>query len=196
MSKKLSNTRERILRATWKLMEAGDAGAVRMSDIASEAKLSRQAVYLHFETRADLLIATLEFIDEVLEVDQRRMAFREAKSGIERIEAFVRYWGEYLPEFQGVARALLAMKHQDEAARQAWDHRMNLLRRGCGAALRELRKDGHLADLWDKDVATELFWSMLSFEVWDTLTQKAGWSNEDYIDRITAQAILTFAARA
>ena len=54
MSSENSETRTRILKAAWTLLEASRGRGVKMGDIASAAGVSRQAVYLHFATRADL----------------------------------------------------------------------------------------------------------------------------------------------
>ena len=73
-----SITRTRILNACRALLES-DAGAVtRMSDVAKAAGVSRQAVYLHFKTRAELLIALTRHIDEVEHVEERLVASRSA----------------------------------------------------------------------------------------------------------------------
>jgi AcrR family transcriptional regulator len=58
MSRENLETRIRILNSAWKLLVGSHASAVRMSDIAKQTGISRQAVYLHFPTRAELLIAT------------------------------------------------------------------------------------------------------------------------------------------
>ena len=177
-------------------METGDAPQVRMSDIAKAAKVSRQAVYLHFETRAELLVATTAFMDEALDVEARLAPFRAAQSGIDKIEALVRFWGDYVHEIQGVARALLAMRATDEAARTAWDARMATFRADCMSSIRSLSHDRLLADLWEVEVAGALFCSMLSFDTWESLTKEAEWTTEDYVDRLTAQAILSFVTHA
>ena len=51
MSSENLETREKIMRATWKLLEESGGSGVRMSDIAKAAGISRQAVYLHFLTQ-------------------------------------------------------------------------------------------------------------------------------------------------
>ena len=79
-----------------------------MADIAKRAGISRQALYLHFRTRADLLIATTLHLDEVNRTEERLVASRTAATGLQRLEAFIEAWGSYLPEIHGVARALLA----------------------------------------------------------------------------------------
>lgn len=58
MSREISETRTRILKSSLELLEASQGKGVRMTDIAKGAGISRQALYLHFATRAELLIAT------------------------------------------------------------------------------------------------------------------------------------------
>ena len=87
MSSENNPTRERILKSTWSLLEAGGASSVRMSDIAKAAKISRQALYLHFPNRAELLVATTRYLDEVYDVDTRLLASRTAKTGTDRLSA-------------------------------------------------------------------------------------------------------------
>jgi AcrR family transcriptional regulator len=48
MSSEMNPTRGRILDSTLQLLESGGGSQVRMSDIARQAGVSRQAVYLHY----------------------------------------------------------------------------------------------------------------------------------------------------
>ena len=63
-----------------------------------------------------------------------------------RLDEFVKAWGNYIPEIYPVARALLALQDSDEAAAAAWDNRMQALRAGCEAAVKDLKRDGHLRE--------------------------------------------------
>jgi len=74
------DTRTRILKSAWKLLEAEGANAVRMGDIAKAAGISRQALYLHFPARADLLIATTRYLDEVYDIESKLAPSRTAAS--------------------------------------------------------------------------------------------------------------------
>jgi AcrR family transcriptional regulator len=181
MSSESSDTRVRILNAAWKLLEAGDAHGVRMSDIAKEAGISRQALYLHFPTRAELLVATARHLDEVKNVDERLAASRAA-TGVERLDAFIDAWGNYIPEICGVGKAFMAMQDQDEAAAIAWKDRMQAVREGCEAAVAALRKDGLLASDWSARQATDILWTLLSVRNWEQLTSECGWSQRRYVE--------------
>ena len=94
MSREKTGTRSRILDCTWRLLETDPARAVRMADIAEAAGVSRQAVYLHFPNRADLLIATTRHIDAMNDVDARLAASRAAATGVERLDAYVEALGD------------------------------------------------------------------------------------------------------
>ncbi len=181
MSSEKNPTRERILNSAWKLLEEGGGGAVRMSDIAKAAKISRQALYLHFPTRAEMLVATTHYIDEVHDMQGRLAATRAARSGVARLDAWVAAWGGYLPVIHGVARALLAMKDSDDAARAAWGERMAAMREGCAAAVAALAADGTLTEGLAEGEATDLLWTLLSVGNWEHLRTDCGWEQERYI---------------
>jgi hypothetical protein len=50
-----------------------------MSDIAEATGISRQAAYLHFASRTELLVAVTPHLDEVLDVDRRLAPSRAAQ---------------------------------------------------------------------------------------------------------------------
>jgi len=187
MSSDSSETRVRILESARKLLESGAGGAVRMSDIARAAGISRQAVYLHFPKRADLLIAVTRYLDDVKDVDGRLVKSRSATSGIERLDAFIEAWGNYIPEIYGIAKALLAIKDTDEEADLAWNNRMQAVREGCEAVVRDLARDGQLTKALTKKQAVDMLWTMLSVRNWEQLTVECGWSQKQYI-KITRSA--------
>ncbi len=173
-------------------MEDNRGKSVRMSDIARAAGISRQALYLHFDARADLLIATTRYMDEVTGVEDSLVPSRTAASGPDRLRAFVAFAGGHWPNVQGVARALIAMQDTDSEAERAWQDRMGAMREGCHAAIAMLESEHRLADGWTVATATDLLWTMLSFEGWDLLTRQCGWSPADYTARLQRQAEQTF----
>ena len=184
MSRDGKPTRDRILKTTRKLLEAGTGSAVRMSDIAKAAKISRQALYLHFPNRAELLIATTRHLDEVNDIDSQLAESRNATSGKDRLRIWVDVWGNYIPKIYGVGKALMAMKDSDDEAKSAWDDRMNAVRQGCAATVRQLAKDGDLSPAHDEKTATDLLWSLQSVRLWEHLIQDCGWSQKAYIEHI------------
>lgn len=187
-----SNTRNSILKAAWQLLESNQGSGVRMSDIAERAGVSRQAVYLHFETRLDLLVATTLYLDEVKGIDERLAASRAAPDGRSRLTAFIDAWGNYIPEIYGVAKALMTLEATDTAAAEAWKGRMQAVRHGCAAAIHALDRDGQLSAAYTVEQATDMLWVLLSVRSWEQFTRDSGWSQADYIDHMQTLARATF----
>ncbi len=184
----MNPTRRKILAAAWALLEAEEPGKVRLGDIAKQAGISRQALYLHFANRAELLVETARFIDTEKNIDGRLEASRKASSGRERLRAYCTAWAGYLPEIQGVGRAFMAMQHSDEDARIAWADRMAALRHGCAAAVDALAADGDLRNGLSRKDATDMIWTLMSLPNWLQLTQQCGWTQAGYEDWLVESA--------
>ncbi len=188
MSSENIETKTRILAATVRMLEEYGGRGVRMSDIAKESGISRQAVYLHFASRTELLVATTQYLDEKLDIDRRLAASRAAKSGLKRLDLYIEYWGNYIPEIYGVAKALLLAQGTDEAAAAAWGDRMAAMRDGCRAAIDALHAEKNLAPGWTRREATDALWTMLLVPNWEALTIDCGWSTKRYVRWMKNQA--------
>src|ERR687890_793610 len=174
-------TRVRILEATWRLMIERGGRGVRMRDVAEAAGVSRQAVYDHFGSRAELMVATARYGDEARGLEERLRRYRATTAGVERLETFVEFWGNYIPEIYGIARALLAARETDEAVAAAWDDRMGVVYEACRNIIERLYRDGTLAPGWPCNEAADLLWTMLSIRNWESLTIERGWSTSRYV---------------
>ncbi|WP_342070291.1 TetR/AcrR family transcriptional regulator [Yoonia algicola] len=188
MSSKSEKTRARILQTTLDLLASGSPQQTRISDIAKASGISRQALYLHYPNRAELLIAATKYLDERVNIDDSLAESRTATDGKARLSAFMRAWGNHIPVIYGIGRALMAMSETDTEARAAWDNRMAAVRHGCAAAVKALIRDGVLrADLTEAS-ATDLLWTLLSVRNWEALTQTCGWSQDRYLSEMTRLA--------
>ncbi|WP_417484787.1 TetR/AcrR family transcriptional regulator [Maricaulis salignorans] len=184
MSKSGEETRTRILKACWTLLEQGPDAPARMSDIARASGVSRQAVYLHFPNRTELLIATTRFIDEASDIGERLATSRATTGGPARLDAYIEAWGNYIPVIHGVGSALMAMAATDEAARAAWADRMTAMRHGCDAAIQAIARDRRLRPGLDPVRATDLVWTLLSVRNWEHLVSDCGWTQDGYVSEI------------
>ncbi len=184
MSRKKAATRKQILKSSLQLLEQSRGHGVRITDIANRAGVSRQAVYLHFSNRTELLIATTHYLDDLKQVDERLSASRTAASGVERIDAYIDAWSNYIPEIYGIAKALMAMSDTDQEAKKAWAKRMQDMREGCRAAIDMLADENRLNSQHSRKQATDILWTMLSVKNWEQLTQDCGWTQQQYIDTL------------
>jgi len=170
-----------------------------MRDVADAAGVSRQAVYDHFGSRAELMVATARYGDEARGLEGRLVRYRSAVGGVDRLEAFVEFWGNYIPEIHGIARAMLAAREADEAVAAAWDDRMRVVQEACRDIVGRLRRDGMLAPGWSEEEAGDLLWAMLSIGNWENLTLERGWSVDQYVEvlqELTKRAFVEEARRA
>ncbi len=192
MSSEKTETRTRILEATIHVLEESQGRGARMGDIAKASGISRQAVYLHFPSRTELLIAATLYKGDLLNVEGRLAPSRAATSGVERLRLYIGFWGEFIPEIYPVGKALMMAQDTDEAAAAAWHDRMLAMRDGCRAAIEALEADGTLAAGWTRPKAIDALWTMLLVPNWEHLTMECGWSTKDYIRWMNRMAESTF----
>lgn len=181
MSSNELDTRTRILLATWHLMEKQNGKNVHMSSIAKATGISRQAIYLHFASRTDLMIATMEYVDEVKGLNERMAQLESTPTAIHLLESTIEIWGNHIPEIYGLAKALLSTRDTDEATAAAWNNCMACLRDACRMTIESLEAEGSLAPEWDKLDAIEVLYMMLSIQNWEQLTIECGWSTSKYV---------------
>ncbi|MEP2947564.1 MAG: TetR/AcrR family transcriptional regulator [Lentilitoribacter sp.] len=193
MSREKIETRQKILDSTLMLLEKSAGGKeVRMSDIAKDAGISRQAVYLHFPTRADLLIAVTYRLDEIYDAAGRLVKPTDAKTGLFRLEAYIEAWFGYLPLIYGVVKAMMDMRDQDDAAKEAYDLRMQHIRNACETTILALKNENQLQEHLTTEVATDILWTMLSIPTWEQYRFQCGWTAQQCILRtqLNAKAVL------
>ncbi|MCB1139540.1 MAG: TetR/AcrR family transcriptional regulator [Leptospiraceae bacterium] len=174
------DTRRTILEAARDLLENPQSGIPSIGQVATRAGVSRQAVYLHFPSRAELLIEAIRFIDEEHGLPGRLEGIYSEKNGPSMLDRCVEVWGEYLPHIQGISAALLEMRDSDESVAEAWQETVRCLSEVCRDCIRRLASEGKLASDWDESRATSLMAGMLSIPCWDEL-RRGGWSTETYV---------------
>ena len=185
MSSSELDTRTRILETTWALLEKQPGQSLSMGKIAKASGISRQALYLHFTSRAELLIATTRYVDEVKELNQRLAKIQQCSSGKEMLQVLIKEWGNYIPEVYGVSKALMMTKDTDEAAAEAWSEIMGCLYDVCVEIIQKLGKENKRCLDWDEKSASDFLWTLISIQSWEQLTLECKWDNDQYISHIT-----------
>lgn len=90
--------RERILRATFKVLSRHGFGKLNLSDVAAQAAISRPTLYKFFSSKGDLLAAFSEFEMQLLRADLD-LAIGE-RSGRERVEALLAFLTNFYRSYQ------------------------------------------------------------------------------------------------
>jgi AcrR family transcriptional regulator len=190
----VSSTRERILGAARQLVEARPDAVPSMAAVARAAGISRQALYLHFADRPALLLALVEYVDDVEDLATGIARVEAAPDGSGQVRAWVQMQARRNPRIASLARALDRHRHDSDAATQAWRDRSANRLRGATAIVRRLRAEGRVHPTWTAADATTLLWELTSFRVWDDLVNEAGLPPERYEDLVTTTALAALAA--
>lgn len=177
-------TRQRILRAARDLLEAGD-GPVSMSDIAREAGVTRQLLYVHFDGRADLLLELSRQVDAEVRTPERQSDIDSAASAVDALREAVRVQGHIKPRIHGVASAIDRLRDRDPDAAAAWTEREGARYSRCLDLARRMHAEGVLTYSFTTTTAARLIWSMTSQRAWNELVNEAGWSTRTWTRHTT-----------
>jgi AcrR family transcriptional regulator len=189
----VSSTRDRILDETRRLT---GAGIPSMSAVARAVGISRQALYLHFPSRAALLLALVEHVDAHEDLAGEIARVEAAPDGPGQVRAWVEMQVRRNPRIAPLARALDQARREDDAAAAAWRDRSQNRLRGATAIVRRLQDEGRVGRGWSSGDAATLLWELVSFRVWDDLVNEARMPPARYVDVVTATALAALAAPA
>ena len=118
-----ATTRERILDAA--RTEVAERGAsLTLGHVATRARVSRQAVYLHFGDRTGLLLALVRHMDEQLQLGPSLEHVMAAPDGSELIRRTMELHARFNAGIDAVAQMLEGAQYHDEALGQAWRDRL------------------------------------------------------------------------
>jgi len=174
------STRESILDAAARVVRKRGTG-VTLEGVADEAGVSRQTVYVHFGSRTGLLIAMVQHMDESGMLHALLQRVFDAQTALEALDAVANVHAEYHPVAYPVARVLMAGRHDDDAIKAAWEERMASRRNLYREVVERLQGDGLLLRSWDIETATDVLWSLTSWQLWEELVVGRGWSKADYL---------------
>jgi AcrR family transcriptional regulator len=178
------STRELVLDAALALFTEEGATDVRLEDIAKRAGVSRQSVYVHFGSRAGLLLALVQHVDATGLLEALMQRIFEAPTSPEALDAIVHLHAEYSPAVYPVARVFMLGRHEDEALRVAWDDRMEARRNVYRFVIEWLQRDGLLAPPWSIEVATDVVFVLTSWQGWELFVIDQRWSKEAYLEHL------------
>jgi len=186
VSSRRDETRKTLLDAAQQLFEERGAHAGTLGDRACRAGVSRQAVYLHFGSRAGLLLDLVAHVDATGPLSNLAERVNQAATASEALDALVALQADYWPVVYRIARPFDERRRADAAIAQAWDDRMERRRAGCRGVVQRLADAGQLNAGWTVDDASDILWALTSMRTWEDLVIDSGWSRERYVACTTA----------
>jgi AcrR family transcriptional regulator len=185
-----TNSKTLILEASLALIAKRGGADVTMAEIAKAARVSRQAVYLHFADRADLLVNLVRYTDQKRGLAEEIRKIEQAPTGAAQLRAMASLQARSNPGIWAQARAFEAVRRTDKAADRSWRDRLQHRLEGCRAIAARLQKEGALRPGLDRATAADLLWNITSLRTWEDLVLDRKWSARKYEDRVTELLLL------
>jgi len=179
----VSSTREDILDATWRLLDEA-SGTLSMEDVAKAAGISRQAVYLHFKNKAELVVAVAEHAKTRLGFGKYVERIEQAKSGEEALVALFDMHAELTPKIVRTSRAIEGERARDPNVEAAWQKREGSRLALTRSVIQRLADDGRLAKGWTVPTAVDLVWALTAPGITEDLVVKRRWSRDKLGDSL------------
>lgn len=139
-------TRDAVLAAARSILESDGFEALTMASVAARAGVSRQAVYLHFRSRSELVTALYRYMGAQEGLDESLSPVRNAPDAVTALREWARHLAVYHPRLMAVDRAIDRVRHSDaDAARYRETVDAGQLA-GCRALAQRLADEGRMAD--------------------------------------------------
>ena len=180
MSTGLPETRQSILDATWKLVVESRTASFSLSDVAKAAGVSRQAVYLHFGSRAGLLLALAQYVEDKLDIDGKLDATIEASSPLSRARRFISLTTRFAGETHEVALVMERERDRDPEVAAAFEERTQRRLALLQDIFFHLELDGTLSPAWSVDHAADAIWACGSPTVYELMVVARKWSPAEF----------------
>ncbi len=180
MSSKRAATRAKILSAARELIETGHYN-VGLGEIGRRAGVSRQAVYLHFASRAELLTALTSWIEEEADLRGMLATVNSAPSGVDALARLLDASALFEPQIQQMVQATMRMQ-DDPTVAELSSERMRYRFAGMRQVVARIESDGRLVPGWDVDTATAFVWTLTAPSSFDLLVHEHGWSPRQWAD--------------
>ena len=148
-------TRLKILDAAAALLDHSPA-AVSMDDVARRAGVSRQTVYSHFTSRAELLVEVVEHIKSRIGFDALVTPVLAAPTAGQALEAFIELHQQFTPATLSAALAVNRERTKDPDVAAAFESRVVGRHQLAHHVAVRLGAEGHLAQDVTVEVAADL----------------------------------------
>jgi AcrR family transcriptional regulator len=179
-------TRQRICEAALRLIVKRGGVDVPLADVAKAARVSRQALYLHFKDRAALFVAVAQHANDKRGLPEAIRRLRQAPTGLDALRHMVATRATLNPDIWPLARILDSVRREDPAAEITLHDRLAERLGACRMIVEQLARDGSLRATLEPTIAADLLWAFTSLRTWEDLVLVRGWTAAQYEERLVA----------
>jgi AcrR family transcriptional regulator len=185
-------TRAALLAAARALLEEHGTGRLTMTAVAERAGISRRAAYLHFPSRADLLIELFGYVCEQEGLAGSLEPVWQAADAAAALDQWAGHLARFHPRVLAVARAVQRVRRTDPDATAQWALVTADQQACCHRLATWLAAEQRLAPPWTVQTATDMLWALMSYELLEELLADRGWTAHRYRTHLTALFRATF----
>ena len=171
-------TRQSILASARRLFAAEGIVATTVTAIASEAGVSPQTVYALFRSKAGVLLALLDELEQSVDAAAHGTAIAEASSPHERLKLIVAFHCELFDRGLPVIDIVRRTSSHPEV-RPMWEEAQRRRRVACEQWVRAWHKSGALRAGLGTTAATDLLWLHCGDDVYAALAVGCGWPRQE-----------------
>ena len=179
-SRNAADTRVAILDAARTLFEAEPYPSVGLEAVAKRAGVSRQAIYLHFASKADLLTALHQRINE-LDVEPAMRKVWKSPDAEHALDTFVSSSAQAIPKFMGLFDSLSSAARVESVAEETLAPPREGRYADCVRLARWLDDDGVLVEGVSVQEAADVLFTVVSVPAYEMLVVTRGWSPRRWI---------------
>lgn len=179
-------TRTAILGAARFVFERDGFHGTGLEEVAREAGVSRQAVYLHFGSKGSLVVALFQHVNDLERMGERLQEITDAASGLEAMERWVRLNADTLSRILPLSVELDIARRCEAEADAVWRSLAQDRRRWCRRIVRRLSDEGRLAEGWSVGIAADLLWAITLPGPYKDLVADGGWTQPRYVRYVIA----------
>lgn len=171
---KADATRQAVLNAARQLFTADGILATTVTAIAREATVSPQTVYALFRSKAGVLLALLDELEQSVDAAARATAIESAPSSHEQLELIVAFHCDLFERGLHIVEVVRRTSSHPEV-RPAWEEGQRRRRAACEGWVRQWETSGALRPGLGVGPATDLLWLHCGDDVYSGLAIACGW---------------------
>ena len=176
-----AQTRTQILEAARAMFEELGYYGAGLEAVAKKAGVSRQAIYLHFSSKAELLTALhLHVFDTDVAPALERHAVTEAMTALDVLDATIAADVEIVDRVWRIHESLTMARRQHPEVDQTLVPREEEHYDGLLDVGRRLEREGALPPTMPVGLFADMLWGLLNVGTFRNLVVERGWSLEQY----------------
>jgi AcrR family transcriptional regulator len=183
-------TRAALLDAAWRLLE--EEGGLSMGEVARRAGVTRRGLYLHFASRAELILALHDHLNEALDLESSLGPVLAAPDAVTALDAFAEHLARFHRKILAINRPVIHGRHTDPDFAASYDQGLAAWLATCRRIAKRLAEEGRLAEPWTRSTAADMLLALMRDELVETLAVERGWPEDQHVELLRTLFRRTF----